>query len=332
MAHEITSTDNIVLHREKAWHGLGTVVEEAPTPEEALKIADMDWVVNKTMGVRGGTSNGDVFHSDKWVLNVRSDTSEVLGCVSENFSPIQNRELAHFCTELSMDSVVKVESAGSLLGGRKVWFLLKSDTFNVGPNEDPVTPYILVANGHDGSLAFTGMTTSVRVVCNNTLSWAMHGSGKVFSYKHSSGIWGKLPAAKVAMRKALVGRQEFVDACRHLRNVNMTRDQVQAFFLDMYAKVVDPIVKMNSAERTNAEESDCRYNNALSNIYEISANFDYESSIAGATYWNAFNACSRWLQTRGRKGGDHAAVNKVLGNASENTSKAFKLALAAAGN
>jgi len=330
--HEITSTDNIVLHKEKAWHGLGTVVEEAPTPEEALKIADMDWVVNKTMGVRGGTSNGDVFHSDKWVLNVRSDTSEVLGCVSENFSPIQNRELAHFCTELSMDSVVKVESAGSLLGGRKVWFLLKSDTFNVGPNEDPVTPYILVANGHDGSLAFTGMTTSVRVVCNNTLSWAMHGSGKVFSYKHSSGIWGKLPAAKVAMRKALVGRQEFVDACRHLRNVNMTRDQVQAFFLDMYAKVVDPIVKMNSAERTNAEESDCRYNNALSNIYEISANFDYESSIAGATYWNAFNACSRWLQTRGRKGGDHAAVNKVLGNASENTSKAFKLALAAAGN
>ena len=330
--HEITSTDNIVLHKEKAWHGLGTVVEEAPTPEEALKIADMDWVVNKTMGIRGGTSNGDVFHSDKWVLNVRSDTSEVLGCVSENFSPIQNRELAHFCTELSMDSVVKVESAGSLLGGRKVWFLLKSDTFNVGPNEDPVTPYILVANGHDGSLAFTGMTTSVRVVCNNTLSWAMHGSGKVFSYKHSSGIWGKLPAAKVAMRKALVGRQEFVDACRHLRNVNMTRDQVQAFFLDMYAKVVDPIVKMNSAERTNAEESDCRYNNALSNIYEISANFDYESSIAGATYWNAFNACSRWLQTRGRKGGDHAAVNKVLGNASENTSKAFKLALAAAGN
>ncbi len=330
--HEITSTDNIVLHREKAWHGLGTVVEEAPTPEEALKIADMDWVVNRTMGVRGSISNGDAFHSNKWVLNVRSDTSEVLGCVSENFSPIQNRELANFCTELSMDSVVKVESAGSLLGGRKVWFLLKSDTFNVGPNDDPVTPYILVANGHDGSLAFTGMTTSVRVVCNNTLSWAMSGSGKVFSYKHSSGIWGKLPAAKLAMRKALVGRQDFVDACQHLRNVTMTRDQVQAFFLDMYAKVVDPIVKMDDQDRMKADESDRRYNNAFSNIYEMAANFDYESPIAGATYWNAFNATSRWLQTRGRKGGDHATVNKVMGLASENTSKAFKLALAAAGS
>ena len=330
--HEITSTDNIVLHKKMAWHGLGTVVEEAPTPEEALKIADMDWVVNRTMGVRGGTSNGDTFHSNKWVLNVRSDTSDVLGCVSENFSPIQNRELANFCTELSLDSVVKVESAGSLLGGRKVWFLLKSDTFNVGPNDDPVTPYILVANGHDGSLAFTGMTTSVRVVCNNTLSWAMEGSGKVFSYKHSSGIWGKLPAAKIAMRKALVGKQDFVNACHHLRNVTMTRDQVQAFFLDMYAKVVDPIVKMDATDRHKADESDRRYNNAFSNIYEISANFDYESPIAGATYWNAFNATSRWLQTRGRKGGDHATVNKVMGLASENTSKAFKLALAAAGS
>jgi phage/plasmid-like protein (TIGR03299 family) len=332
MAHEITSTDNIVLHREKAWHGLGTVVEEAPTTEEALQLANMDWNVNQTMGVRGGTSNGDTFHSDKWVLNVRSDTSEVLGCVSENFSPIQNTELATFCEELSMDSVVKVESAGSLLGGRKVWFLLKTDSFNVGPNDDPVTPYILVANAHDGSLSFTGMTTSVRVVCNNTLSWAMQGSGKVFSYRHTSKLHSRLPAAKIAMRKALVGKQDFVDACNHLRNVTMTGEQVQAFFLDMYAKVVDPIVKMNSAERTNAEESDRRYNNALSNIYDMSMTFDMEHDVAGATYWNAFNATSRWLQNRVRKGGDTQSVNKVMGVAADNTSKAFKLALAAAGS
>lgn len=332
MAHEITSTDNIVLHREKAWHGLGTVVEEAPTTEEALQLANMDWNVNQTMGVRGGISNGDTFHSDKWVLNVRSDTSEVLGCVSENFSPIQNTELATFCEELSMDSVVKVESAGSLLGGRKVWFLLKTDTFNVGPKNDPVTPYILVANAHDGSLSFTGMTTSVRVVCNNTLSWAMSGSGKVFSYRHTAKLHSRLPAAKIAMRRALVGKQDFVDACKHLRNVTMTRDQVQSFFLDMYAKVVDPIVKMDSADRNDAEESDRRYNNAISNIFDMSMTFDMEHDVAGATYWNAFNATSRWLQNRVRKGGDTQSVNKVMGVAADNTSKAFKLALAAAGS
>jgi phage/plasmid-like protein (TIGR03299 family) len=331
MAHEITNSDGLVLHKEMAWHGLGTVVEKAPTIEEALQLASMDWNVNQSYDVRGTMQNGDSFSTDKWVLNVRSDNSDVLGCVSSGFRPIQNTELAKFCEELSLDSVVKVESAGSLLGGRKVWFLLKTDSFNVGPNDDPVTPYILVSNGHDGTLAFSGMTTSVRVVCNNTLSWAMKGSGKVFSYKHTANLFDRLPAAKIAMRKALTGKQDFEDACKYLRNRTMKTEEVNAFFVDVYAKVVDPIVKMTAQERYIADETDRRYDNACTNIYDMSNTFDMERDVAGTTYWNAFNATSRWLQNRNRKGGDTQAVNKVMGVAADNTSKAFKLALAAAG-
>lgn len=42
MSHEITSTDNVVLHRTSAWHGLGTVVADAPTPREALTLAGLE--------------------------------------------------------------------------------------------------------------------------------------------------------------------------------------------------------------------------------------------------------------------------------------------------
>ena len=31
--------------REKPWHGLGTIIMEAPTSEEALKVAGLDWKV-----------------------------------------------------------------------------------------------------------------------------------------------------------------------------------------------------------------------------------------------------------------------------------------------
>lgn len=31
--------------REKPWHGLGTIVMEAPMSEEALKLAGLDWNV-----------------------------------------------------------------------------------------------------------------------------------------------------------------------------------------------------------------------------------------------------------------------------------------------
>ena len=121
MAHGITETDGLVLHKTRAWHGLGTVVEEAPTPNDALKIAGLDWEVEQTANVRG-YSRGTPVESDKWVLNVRNDTNEVLGCVTSNYTPIQNSDVAEFCERLSMDTVVKVESAGSLFGGKRLWF------------------------------------------------------------------------------------------------------------------------------------------------------------------------------------------------------------------
>ena len=344
MAHEITDNDHLVLAGKSAWHGLGTVVEDAPTTTEALKLARMEWNVLETHHLTGYTPTmtaDNEYRTDKWKFTVREDTQEILGCVTSGYQPIQNRDLAKFCSELSMDSVVKVESAGSLFGGRRLWFLLKADTFNVGQTggttDDPVTPYILVANGHDGTLSFTGMTTSIRVVCNNTLSWALRGKGKVFSYKHTANIMSRIDEARESMHKALTGLQNFKDACNHLRNRTMTRQEVQAFFLDVYANVVDPIVKTSASERQSNNpfvpyETDRRYTNALDNIDKISRNFDDEYQVAGATYWNAFNATSRWLQDRNRKVGDHHTYNVVMGTAAENTSKAFKMALAAAGS
>jgi len=79
------------------------------------------------------------------------------------------------------------------------------------------------------------------------------------------------------------------------------------------------------------EETDRRYFNALENLDTICRNFDHEYQVAGATYWNAFNSTSRWLQDRNRKVGDHHTYNVVMGTAAENTSKAFKFALTAAG-
>ena len=47
MGHQITETDSIVLSKERAWHGLGTVVHEAMTPYQAMHIAELDWEVEK---------------------------------------------------------------------------------------------------------------------------------------------------------------------------------------------------------------------------------------------------------------------------------------------
>ncbi len=38
---------------------------------------------------------------------------------------------------------------------------------------DPVRPYVLLMNSHDGSTAVVAATTPIRVVCQNTLNWGL---------------------------------------------------------------------------------------------------------------------------------------------------------------
>ena len=60
--------------REKPWHGLGTQVEEAPTSADALRLAGLDWTVQrKPIQVCGGRK------VDNFFANVRSSDGAVLG-------------------------------------------------------------------------------------------------------------------------------------------------------------------------------------------------------------------------------------------------------------
>lgn len=162
MAHEITATDNVVLAKRSAWHGLGTVVEEAPTVAGAIQLAGLDWEVEAwPLSATDGDRKVAV---GTHVLNVRSDTKAPLGVVGEGYVPLQNTELGGFAEQL-MGVGVRIESAGSLRGGKRVWMLCRTEeVVEFGRNgDDRVVPYILLANGHDGALAFTVQPTTVRV-------------------------------------------------------------------------------------------------------------------------------------------------------------------------
>ena len=87
MAHEMTSTDNVVLHREKAWHGLGVVVENAPTPAEAIRIGNLDWEVAQ-WPIQAMGPDGQLVRAPG-VANIRLDTQEVLGLVSGGYEVVQ---------------------------------------------------------------------------------------------------------------------------------------------------------------------------------------------------------------------------------------------------
>ena len=61
-------------------------------------------------------------------------------------------------------------------------------------------PFILVCNSHDGSIAFRAFNTSIRVVCQNTLTLALRNTGPdSISIKHTESIRDRLTDAQTVL-------------------------------------------------------------------------------------------------------------------------------------
>lgn len=174
--------------REKPWHGLGTIVMEAPDSREALKLAGLDWkVVQQPIFTDQGMVHG-------YKANIRSTDHEVLGVVSDRYKIIQNTDAFSFTDEL-LGEGVRYETAGSLQRGKKVWLLarLPKEYIIAG---DRISPYLVFSNTHDGSGAVRAAVTPVRVVCNNTLNLALNTAKRSFSMVHTGDIREKVQEAK----------------------------------------------------------------------------------------------------------------------------------------
>lgn len=300
MAHEITNTDGLVLTKTRAWHGLGTIVQDAPTPLEALKIAGMDW----TVGI--GTLTAQ-FDDDQLPVNdrrviVRRDTKKILGVVGDGYTPIQNEEVAEFCMELAEGGdTVKIESAGSIRGGAKIWFLLQGESFSVRTLDDEIKPYICVSNGHDGLTAFRCTPTTVRVVCSNTLHMVIPKKERegvisrtapaAFVCHHTGSIKKRVEEVKAALglyNRSLDTTREVLDA---LAACELKKEQVQNFFLQVYTQDFGAV-----PVNPKTEKQEKARNKALVAMDAMLERFHDERKIAGATAWNAMNAYTGYTQ------------------------------------
>jgi len=335
MAHEITGTDRLVLAGRPAWHGLGTVVESAPTVADALALAGLGWEVEQWPLSAVGEIDGEMTRRtvDTHVLNVRSDTHEALGVVGRGYTPVQNAELADLANALAKgDDVVRVESAGSLKGGQRVWFLLRGSSFSVREG-DAVDTFYMIANGHDGTMAITGMPTSVRVVCANTMRMAMLGGRHYgFRFRHTTGVTDRVVEARKALGLYHAATDAFADAAKYLSAREMDREALQRFFVGVYAEMEGPI-PANPKTKKEARDSE----KALDAIRHMGRNFDADRRKTGApaNAWTAFNATTEWLQhqrkVRGRGAAGkraNAAYADMFGSTAKKKDIALKAALA----
>lgn len=191
---------SLVTANQPAWHGQGVVLDtngkKGLTVEEALPASGLDWTVEKVPlmaylpksvkkdptppNEEGALSPNSMTTVPKRFGVQRMDTGEVLGTVGETWQPVQNLEGFAILNDViaqasSLDEGYKlwIESAGALDNGRKVWVLAHIDADMQIAGEE-YRSYLLFMNGHDGRTSVTAAAVNMRVVCANTLNYAIY--------------------------------------------------------------------------------------------------------------------------------------------------------------
>lgn len=196
MAHLVESMFSV---RQKPWHyemtkDVTKLIQEAPTSEEALIAAGLNWEVQPKLvyDEHGIPIVG-------YTANTRDSDGSVLGIVSNRYQIVQNKDAFDF-TDALIDDGMRYETAGSLRNGKQVWLLGQLPKKYIAGDE--TEQYICFTNTHDGTGAVRCCMTPVRVVCNNTLNFALKTAKRSWSARHVGDINAKLADAKETLMLA----------------------------------------------------------------------------------------------------------------------------------
>lgn len=216
------NVETMFYTREKPWHGLGTMVMEAPDSKTALNLAGLNWsVIQKELTTKDGIPVSG------FKANLRDKDNQVLGVVTDRYKVVQNEEAFAFTDEL-LGEGVRYETAGSLQNGRRTWILAKLPQRYI-ISGDEITPYLVFMNSHDGTGAIKAAMTPIRVVCQNTLNLALSTAKRSWSTNHVGDIKGKLEDARSTLFYADKYMAELGKTIASLNQIKLSDRQVYEY-------------------------------------------------------------------------------------------------------
>lgn len=296
MAHEIeTHGDQAAFFslRQDAWHGLGTVVNEATTVEDALAIAHMtNWNVRKNplfTPITGPDGNVEYREVPDNYAVIRDNPFEagqqdIFGVVGGIHTPVQNEEHAELLDEIMRESGAVVETAGSLKEGKRTFLTMKlPNALQVG-GQDAVDTYIAALNAHDGSRKFKFLISNVRIVCANTQAMAEQGASASFAVRHTANSTkGIVQKAREALDLTFKYNGIFQEEADKMIDATLTN------------KAFDDIVRrLYPVESSAGKQVQERQKDRLVSLRELFRESDTMTDIRG-TRWAGYQAVTEYL-------------------------------------
>jgi phage/plasmid-like protein (TIGR03299 family) len=274
------NVETCFLFKQPAWHGLGTIVQEAPTSIDALRLAQLDWdVVPEKVFLADGTLLPET------VANIRSSDRSILGVVSDHYKIVQNRDAFSFVDGL-LENNVTFESAGSLNHGKRIWILAHLPAQKILGDE--IVPYLVFTNSHDGSQAITAALTPTRVVCQNTLTLALNSAKRSWSIRHMGDMEGKKKDASITLGLAN----------KYMETLNVKAEEYQQMKISkkMLEQIIDMVFPVDEKEDSDREKKNVfNLRNQFIDIYSGAKDLKKFSGDAWGLY-NAFGDFASHVQ------------------------------------
>jgi len=238
------AVETMAYTNEVPWHGLGTYVAEAPSVPDMLKLAELDWQVEKKpIYFQSDDTLSDSYTDiERFYALVRDKDNKVFDIAGEVYTPCQNEEAFEFFTEFVEDGKATMETAGSLRGGKYVWGLANLDVGFKLPGQDQVNGYLLVVCPHEVGKSLIFKCTGVRVVCNNTLTLALREGGNEFRMPHRS----KFDEAAIVRAKDALGiaRDTIGELEKNARTLKAMKLSDNDFITKILAPIYQPQVEI----------------------------------------------------------------------------------------
>lgn len=289
MAHMIDMSNdraNMAYVGDKPWHGLGSELEAGADLDQWRIAAGLDWTAELQDLYFRSRTDQLVKKADSKIV-YRSDTAAELGICSDRYKVVQPAEVMEFFRDLTEANSMRMETAGCLEGGKRIWALAATgDEFRL-MGQDVVKGYVLLATSFDGSMATQAMFTSVRVVCHNTLSVAVSSDGRsAVRVPHSTSFDG----SKVKLEMGLVhdGWAKFEQSAEALAERKVSaREQIDYVLALMSTE----------AELKNPELLSTRKKNIIADILARAQGNAIGSQYRAAqgTAWGLLNAVTEYV-------------------------------------
>lgn len=295
MSHDLMK-DNMAYVGEVPWHGLGRQVPEGVGSAEMIEAAGLNWPVHlrpaagarvvRTRRPRGkeraDTPDGQISVYNRYEVYrpaLKGESSEVsFAIVGPRYTPLQNREAFSFFDRLIHAGNAQYETAGAVGDGERVWVMAKVRETIPILGDDTVVPYVLLSHTHNGKGSIRVMPTMIRVVCQNTLSWALKDRKAGVQIRHSRRASERLDEEATKINIAFQEIDRAIEMFRRMASVSVTPAMLRSFLEGLWP-------------RTKPQEDSDSYPaswNEIQEVYETRP--DLQVAPARGTLWGLYNA------------------------------------------